>query len=395
MHTRVITISLIVSTIIYSLAQFIPNGVFTSLDYIEYYSAFKLFISEKNPYDALELLKIQQSLGRDAPKPLMMWNPPWLLLLMAPVLFFPFVLSNLAWLVTNVVLVVLALHLYCIADDRRLPENKALLFSAIFIFFPFVNCLLMGQIACLLTLLLSILYYGLKKGNDLLVGVSWFFLSVKPHLFIFLSVYLFIIVLKSGRFRILLYVFLSLFAGLLITTFVNEHVIAYWFDAHVFGVNIEEVTRVDNHKTTTFVYALQTLLYRMNLGVHNWPFIVVPLVPLIFYAFYIKNKASESLISSKEFNLSLILSFMFSPFAWIFDFVPIIFVSFEIIVAGNLLQSGKRKGMRLILIVALLNLFSFFIDAFSSVGLHHYMFYVPVMLLLWIEVYRKKINNVN
>lgn len=57
MYTRTVLACLIVSTIIYSLAQFLPNWVFASLDFIEYYSAFELFISGNNPYDALELLK--------------------------------------------------------------------------------------------------------------------------------------------------------------------------------------------------------------------------------------------------------------------------------------------------------------------------------------------------
>lgn len=384
MYTRTILVCLIILTIIYSLAQVIPNGVFTSLDYIEYYSAFKLFISEKNPYDALELLKIQQSLGRDVPKPLMMWNPPWLLLLMAPVLFFPFVFSNLLWLATNVALVVLALHLYCITDDRRLPENKALLFFALFLFFPFINCLLLGQVGCVLTLLISILYYGLKKENDLLVGLSWFFLSVKPHLFIFLSVYLFFLVVKSRRYKIVLYALLSLFSGLLITTFINDQALWYWFEAHVSGVNIGEVARVDNHKTTTLVYVIQTVLYRMNYGIHNWPFIAVPLVPLMCYILYIWNKSSKNLISSQQFNFSLIISFMFSPFAWIFDFVPLIFVCFDILKPyGSLVKyrTWMSKGFCLYLI---LNLISFFIDIFPTVGLHHYVFYVVGILSIWL-----------
>lgn len=313
----------------------------------------------------------------------MMWNPPWLLIVMAPVLAFPFVFSNLLWLVLNVCFVVLALNIYCRANDQELPENKALLFSALFLFFPLINCLLLGQIACLLTLLVSILYYGLRKGNDLFVGISWFFLTVKPHLFLFLSVYLLLIILKSGRYKILLYALISSIGALLITAIINAQVIWYWLDAHVLGVNIEEVAGVNNHKTTTVVYAIQTILYRMNYGVHNWPFIVVPLVPLIFYILYIKNSSTKNLISSQQFNLSLILSFMFSPFAWIFDFVPLIFVCFDTIKPYGSLINYRTWINRGAYLYLLLNLISFFLDFFPSVGLHYYVYYNFCVLAFW------------
>ena len=53
-------------------------------DFIEYWSACRVFLNGGNPYDPQELIGIQRSVGWKEEKPLMMWNPPLAIPLMLP-----------------------------------------------------------------------------------------------------------------------------------------------------------------------------------------------------------------------------------------------------------------------------------------------------------------------
>ena len=76
-------------------------GGLGTADFIQYWSAASLLIDGKDPYDPGLLLKVQQDLGRTQPQPLRMWNPPWLLIVLLPVLSFDFGLSTAVWLTIN------------------------------------------------------------------------------------------------------------------------------------------------------------------------------------------------------------------------------------------------------------------------------------------------------
>ena len=70
-------------------------------DFIEYWSAYQLFLGDKNPYDPVLMLEIQRSLKDSVTTPLMMWNPPWLLFFMAPILSFSFGTAASLWFAMN------------------------------------------------------------------------------------------------------------------------------------------------------------------------------------------------------------------------------------------------------------------------------------------------------
>ena len=85
-------------------------GHFGSIDFIEYWSAGQLWLEGLNPYDPALLFPIQKELSFDESAPLMMWNPPWIFLLLAPLLSFSFASAAALWFWLNITLV-LALSL--------------------------------------------------------------------------------------------------------------------------------------------------------------------------------------------------------------------------------------------------------------------------------------------
>lgn len=81
-----------------------PFGFIGSNDFVEYWAAGRLLLAGENPYDPEALLAVERAVGWPKTKPLMMWNPPWTLLLVAPFALLPFKVGVLAWLLTNIVL---------------------------------------------------------------------------------------------------------------------------------------------------------------------------------------------------------------------------------------------------------------------------------------------------
>jgi hypothetical protein len=71
-------------------------------DFIEYWTAFRLFIANRDLYDPALMATLQHSQGFSAEPPLMMWLPPWALLVLAHYLFLILRKGALLWLVASV-----------------------------------------------------------------------------------------------------------------------------------------------------------------------------------------------------------------------------------------------------------------------------------------------------
>ncbi|NDC36940.1 MAG: hypothetical protein EBZ48_02685 [Proteobacteria bacterium] len=75
-----------------------------STDFLQYWTAFQLVQQGQNPYDPQLMLALQKSLGLTAELPVMMWNPPWLLLLLSPVLHLELSTALAAWRIISLLL---------------------------------------------------------------------------------------------------------------------------------------------------------------------------------------------------------------------------------------------------------------------------------------------------
>src|SRR5215470_8091828 len=66
-------------------------------DFIEYWSAARVFITGGNPYSEAEMLRIERGLGWTSPVALPMLNPPWVLPVFAPLAALPFRIAQMLW----------------------------------------------------------------------------------------------------------------------------------------------------------------------------------------------------------------------------------------------------------------------------------------------------------
>jgi hypothetical protein len=151
-------------------------------DFIEYWSAGQLLLHGKNPYDLKELLAIEVGLGAPYRFPNIMWNPPWLLLWILPLLLLPFKLAALVWLFLN-----LALLLACgtviwrLLAPAQVCRRIAVAWVATLVFIPGLLAIRMGQMPTLLLAGVVGFFYCVAKDKPLLGGMFLILTTIKPH----------------------------------------------------------------------------------------------------------------------------------------------------------------------------------------------------------------------
>ena len=177
---------------------------FGTHDFIEYWSAYSVLVAGGNPYDPQAMLAVQQGLGSNVSSPLMMWLPPWALLLLFPILPFDFQDSATIWLLCNVFFAIGAGTLSVAAFSSSKVHIISGAIAGI-VFMPTIMCMELGQISLFLAFGTSLLLWSLEKKSAPLVGLSLCLLGLKPHLF--LLIFLFVVwnCIQEGWFQPLIF----------------------------------------------------------------------------------------------------------------------------------------------------------------------------------------------
>ena len=102
-------------------------GWLGSQDFIEYWSAGQLVIAGANPYDFDALYALQQTVGYSNADPMIMWNPPWLLVWIFPIFLLPFAEAAVSWLIVSLVLVLFSGILVWRALSPKGLEEKVMI----------------------------------------------------------------------------------------------------------------------------------------------------------------------------------------------------------------------------------------------------------------------------
>jgi hypothetical protein len=166
----------------------------TTRDFVEYWSAARLFLQNRNPYSPDELLVLQRTAGWSGIQPLIMWNPPWTLPFVLPFGVLSFTAAQFLWLLVHVCLILISAQLlwriYNLGESSRLSWVVALSFV------PTVFVLIIGQIAPLVLAGLAWFLHSECKKNYWAMCAAVIVLSIKPHL-----LYLFWIVFSLWLFE--------------------------------------------------------------------------------------------------------------------------------------------------------------------------------------------------
>ncbi len=171
------------------LARETRYGSLGTVDFVQFWSAASLLLEGDNPYDPQLLQRVQKGLGRPGTEPLLMWNPPWLLIVLFPVLSLDFSLATLLWLTLNLGMVLASgSFIWRFFGGPSGPGLWLAWLSSVF-YFPFLLCWGVGQTACLALVGVVLFLLGEQRKSPWLGAAGVLLISCKPQI-----VYLFCVV---------------------------------------------------------------------------------------------------------------------------------------------------------------------------------------------------------
>ena len=312
-----------------------------------------------------------------------MWNPPWLLLLLSPILLFSYALSaKIFWTLSLLSLIGMAVfcwRLLKVTEDRARPLWYLMLFL-----FPIYFSLCLGQIGIILLLGTVLVFWGLSREKSPPFAAGIVLWSLKPHLFYLLFVALGWWIVKCKKWDFLLAASLLLvgFAGA--TELWRPGSLGWWIAA---------VSSRPAHAPATFDWMPATLVGGLNQALSvftgsawRWPAAVIPgFSAIMLYA--ILMRTGSGFTWGLWFPPLLSLSLFTSPFGWIFDNSVLLVTHLH---AMWLLERSGTKIIKVGLIAALLVIqIILFVLLRCCFQYHHQLFWFSLLpLVYWLFCYR-------
>lgn len=318
-------------------------------DFVEYWSAGKLFVARANPYSGPMILAIEKSRGFAPSDPLIMLNPPWIMPLVAPLGLLPAFGALLLWI---------GACAGCIAASvvlLELPVNNR---GLAFLFAPVLGSFLMEQSSPFLLLGLS-LFLRFQRSRPFLAGASLLLMAMKPHLFLVFWVALAGDCLYRRRFRIVAGFCASLICVSGLVTLVVPRI---WQDY----LDVVRTSSLDRNAYPTLPSVLRAAI-NVNLV---WIALVPSCLAVVWGAVYYWRRRQEW-DWRREGMPVLLVTVLTSPYSWISDQVVLLPP-----VASAMSGSPRRFSMEILIIV------NFAALVWLNVSFRS-MVWLPLALTLW------------
>ncbi len=353
-------------------------GSFGTNDFIEFWSAFELFAHGGNPYDPEQLNAVQQNLGRAEQQALLLWNPPWVLSLMAPILVLDFAASAQAFIFINLFLLGASSVLLWSASTNHRPFSPKSI-GAAFLFLPALTNIQIGQIAIVLLFSISGFIWAAQRRNDFLAGLFLVPLSIKVHMVFLLLTAIAWWIVRTKRLGVLLGGAVGFGLLLALTLLISPHALSDWlggFKSPPFY-----------WKTAALSGAMRSALFALTDSAPAWPIVAFPVAALIATCLWLLRTRPQ--ISWTHHAPALIaLSIMFSPYGWLFD--QTLLAVIQIILLAKAFEKGTPSEARreTIFLLALVQMFVV-IALVTGFSMHHHFFWHPLaMLWVWFRCSR-------
>jgi Glycosyltransferase family 87 len=292
-----------------ALLSLIPIALITTMgshtnnnDFIEYWSAGKLFVHGDNPYSPSLILAIEKSRGFTPNDPLIMLNPPWALPMVFPLGFLPAIPALVLWILACAASLVLSMMLLEVPEQSRMIA---------FLFAPILGTFMMQQSSPFLLLGLA-LFLRFHQSRPFAAGAALILMAFKPHLFLIFWVVLLADCLYRRQWKLMLGFVSSLITMSALVTLWMPHVWQGYFNM-VRGTTLEQ----------NFYPTLPTLL-RAVINVHMvWIATVPSCLAIVWGAvFYWRKRASWDW--NRDAMPVLLITVLTSPYSWIADQVVLL-----------------------------------------------------------------------
>jgi hypothetical protein len=345
-------------------------------DFLAYWSASHLLISGGNPYAHSSISALEQSTTPEIISQgevfLNAWNPPWLLLILAPLGFLSYPIAALVWIFCNTFFIGLALIISWHMCEGIQPSRGILVvFLAGFLFGETISYLAIGQITALVLLGMLLFIWWQDHHSDLLAGAVLLLVTIKPQISYFFLLIVLIWVVRNHRWKV-----------------IEGFVIVALSSLFIFGI-------IDPSWVNDYITLLNnmpySLIYTSTIGsflasiFHVKIFYLSAIVLLFFIKPILRILEKDGWFTTM--NIVLLLSLPLSPFGFNFDQI-VILPSIVQIIAW--LWNHKIPTKTTTLIIGCLALFYAFVLAMLSInGLEYYWFFIipiiflPIYLFTW------------
>lgn len=358
----------------------LPYGVDGTKDFIQYWAAWKLLCSGQNPYDASLMHQMQLVLGQAPDVTIMMWNPPWVPLLMSPVLALPFEASALCWFFCNMGLI--GLVVAAIPSVLGHGVQRPWVYGVGALFLPLIESLKWGQMSLWHTLGAILFIYQATRSRFFWSGVAATLMTAKPHIYLLFIAPGIFWIYQIGYLNAMRFVAGSAVAMTLLiaaTLVIQPQAIEWWIVALSNSEPGFGAVPVRLWRTATMATTIRAEL-SAHLGyIPDWPLSVFPAIGFIgTLGFLVWHKSKIVWV-----NLApalVCLSFIFASYGWLYDQSALILAHFSIFLSAI---TSRRVSSRVLDLGGLfaIQLLILLLGMQPDSAQHHYT-WVPVALLL-------------
>jgi hypothetical protein len=344
-------------------------------DLIAYWASTRLLVTGGNPYSAEELRTMQELARPGGPieaGTLMVWNPPWLMLLLIPISLLSFSCAAQTWFFINVCIIGLSTYLSWTLLNRSVHERAFLiLLGIVFIFIPTLILLNLGQISTIILISLVLFIFLIEKNKDTLAGIVLLMTTIKPHITYLVLLLILIWIIRNRRWRVAISFAAAGILSVLVTWLINPT----WINDYVQTLNTLPYHDLSTSTLGSFmseVFGIQIFRYTFLL-----------LLPLAFPL----AKAAEKAGLLTAFNLALLVSIPLSPYGFAFDQILLLPAVAQI--CSWLSRPGSFARTRLMAALGLAAVFMLNTWIASHSGMSYsFFFWVPLALLpvFWLTV---------
>lgn len=210
-------LALMITALYLAVIPFI-HSLSVSRDYVFYWAAGHQVLHHLNPWDAQTMGEVEHAAGFTAQGSYYMRNPPWSLPLAVPLGLLPARAAALPWSLMILALAILSVRILWFTLGR--PGNYTQWLG--YAFPPALQCIVMGQTS-LFPLLGLVLFLRLHRSRPFWAGASLWFCTLKPHLFLPWAVALFVWIVVTRAWKILLGGVAAMAASCLVTEALDPH----------------------------------------------------------------------------------------------------------------------------------------------------------------------------
>lgn len=284
-------------------------------DFIQYWSAFNLLEQQQNPYDAQLLHAEQVKAGADSGATISLWNPPWTVLVMTPVLGRSLENSARLWCAVNA-----GFLLCCACALSKLYRNSRvlppLLAGALVVsFYPVLESLWWGQTSVMLATSLIAAVWLMGRERYFAAGTLLAVLSCKPHLFLTMGLFFTAWLIQKRCWRLAAGVLCGVASLLLGTEFRWPGALSWWWTSlHGAPVAPGAVSLLE-WKTASLAGAIRILLSQHGEVPPAWPMVAVPVAVNCGVAVWLVRHR-RPLELARHLPAMQCLSLLGAPYGW-------------------------------------------------------------------------------